>query len=129
MDITGFITQSTVLVVTGKGGVGKTTVSAALAGLAARNGASVLLVEVEGKSGRGAALAHRMLTPDDGEQSATRAGASRNQSARIRARTLTAEDALVEYLFDHGLRRAAKHLANSGTLDVVATAVPGVRDL
>ena len=35
----------------GKGGVGKTTVSAALARAAARAGLSTLIVEVEGKSG------------------------------------------------------------------------------
>jgi anion-transporting ArsA/GET3 family ATPase len=47
VDITDFCTQSSVVVVAGKGGVGKTTVSAALAALAARNGVSVLLVELE----------------------------------------------------------------------------------
>ena len=30
---------------------------------------------------------------------------------------------------DHGFRRVARHLANSGMLDVVATAIPGVRDV
>ncbi|HMC38803.1 MAG TPA: ArsA-related P-loop ATPase, partial [Acidimicrobiales bacterium] len=40
-----------VTIVAGKGGVGKTTVSAALALLAACSGLDVLVVEVEGKSG------------------------------------------------------------------------------
>jgi anion-transporting ArsA/GET3 family ATPase len=48
MDITSFCTQSSVLVVAGKGGVGKSTVSATLARLAARSGLSVPLV---GRSG------------------------------------------------------------------------------
>ena len=47
MDVTRFWTQSAVLIVVGKGGVGKTTASAALARSAARNGRSVLLVELE----------------------------------------------------------------------------------
>ena len=51
MDIAGFCTQSAVIIVAGKGGVGKTTVSAALARTAARSGLSVLIVELEGKSG------------------------------------------------------------------------------
>jgi hypothetical protein len=68
MNITVFCTQSLVLVVAGKGGIGKSTVSATLAMLAARNGLSVL-------------------------------------------------------------RRVARRLAKSEMLDVVATALPGVRDI
>ena len=49
--------------------------------------------------------------------------------SEIRARTLTPDDALLEYLVDHGLRRVSKRLVNSGALDVVATAVPGIRDI
>jgi Mrp family chromosome partitioning ATPase len=57
----GFCTQSSVLVVIGKGGVGKSTVSATPARLAARNGLSVLLVELEGRGGPSAAVGHRAL--------------------------------------------------------------------
>ena len=46
-----FFAASRVVIVAGKGGVGKTTVSAALARAAARAGLSTLVVEVEGKSG------------------------------------------------------------------------------
>jgi ABC-type dipeptide/oligopeptide/nickel transport system ATPase subunit len=51
MDITSSCTQSSVLVVAGKGGVGKSTVSATLARLAARSGLSVPLVGRSGLSG------------------------------------------------------------------------------
>ena len=51
MDIAAFCRQSRVLVVAGKGGVGKTTVTAALARMAARAGLDVLVVELEGKPG------------------------------------------------------------------------------
>ena len=51
MDVGTFCAQSHVLVVAGKGGVGKTTMSAALAKMAAGAGKSVLIVELEGKSG------------------------------------------------------------------------------
>ena len=46
----------------------------------------------------------------------------------MRART-TPDDALVEYLEDHGLRRIGRRLASSGALEVVATAVPGMKDI
>ena len=38
------------------------------------------------------------------------------QSAPIRPRTITPDDALVDYLVDHGFGRAARRLAKSGTL-------------
>ena len=56
MDVGTFCAQSHVIVVAGKGGVGKTTLSAALATMAARAGKSVLVVELEGKSGITAAF-------------------------------------------------------------------------
>ena len=56
MDVGTFCAQSHVLVVAGKGGVGKTTMSAALARMAAELGRSVLIVELEGKSGITAAF-------------------------------------------------------------------------
>ena len=40
---------------------------------------------------------------------------------------ITPDDALVEYLEDHGLRRVAKRLVSTGVLEVVATAIPGIR--
>jgi anion-transporting ArsA/GET3 family ATPase len=131
MDIAGFCTQSPVIIVAGKGGVGKTTVSAALARTAARSGLSVLIVELEGKSGLTSALGHpELLTYDEFVLSADSAEAPDGRPmGEIRARTLTPDDALLEYLVDHGLRRVSKRLVNSGALDVVATAVPGIRDI
>ena len=35
----------------------------------------------------------------------------------------------MEYLEDHGLRRVSKRLVSSGVVDVVATAIPGIRDV
>ena len=51
MDPAQFLTESRVVIVAGKGGVGKTTVTAALARTAALAGLTTLVVEVEGKSG------------------------------------------------------------------------------
>ena len=51
MDPARFFGASRLVIVAGKGGVGKTTVSATLARAAARTGLSALIVEVEGKTG------------------------------------------------------------------------------
>jgi len=118
MDLERFCATSRVVIVAGKGGVGKTTVTAALATAAARTGMSVLIVEVEGKSGLASCFGEAALTYEEAE---LRPG--------VRARTLTPDDALLEYLDDHGMRRISKRLSRSGALDVVATAVPGMRDI
>ncbi len=47
----------------------------------------------------------------------------------VRARTITPDDALLEYLGDHGLRRVSKRLMSSGIIDLVAGAIPGIRDV
>jgi anion-transporting ArsA/GET3 family ATPase len=118
MDLERFCAASRVVIVAGKGGVGKTTVTAALATAAARTGMSVLIVEVEGKSGLAACFDQAPLTYEEAEL-----------RPRVRARTLTPDDALLEYLDGHGMRRISKRLSRSGALDVVATAVPGMRDI
>jgi anion-transporting ArsA/GET3 family ATPase len=130
MDVGTFCAQSHVLVVAGKGGVGKTTMSAALARMAADAGKSVLIVELEGKSGITAAFG---LDEDLGYEEIELAPAATSvpagRTGSVRARRLTPDDALMEYLQDHGLRRVSKRLAHSGVLDVVSTAIPGIRDV
>jgi anion-transporting ArsA/GET3 family ATPase len=118
MEVEDFCSTSHVVIVAGKGGVGKTTVTAALAVTAARAGSSVLIVEVEGKSGLPTmfdtpALSYDELDLDPG----------------VRARFLTPDAALVDYLETHGMRRISKRLIASGALEVVATAVPGMKDI
>jgi anion-transporting ArsA/GET3 family ATPase len=119
MDTAGFCTQARVLIVAGKGGVGKTTVAATIAQMAATAGLRALVVEIEGKSGLGAAFGEtEKLNYDE-----------RELAPNIRARTVTPDFALVEYLEDHGLRRVSKRLSKSGALDVVSSAIPGIKDI
>jgi anion-transporting ArsA/GET3 family ATPase len=122
MDVASFCRQSRVLVVAGKGGVGKTTVTAALARMAAHAGLSVLIVELEGKGGVMAAFGRKGSL--DYEETLLHDGAG-----EVRARRITPDDALLEYLADHGMKRISKRLVSSGALDVVATAIPGIRDI
>ncbi len=120
--------------VAGKGGVGKTTVTAALARMAARLGFSVLVVEVEGKSGLAGALGFDDDAPaSDGpsgftyeDQLLTPAG---DGTGEIRARTITPDMALLDYLEGRGLKRVSRRLVKSGALDVVATGAPGIKDI
>jgi anion-transporting ArsA/GET3 family ATPase len=118
VDPARFCSQSRLVIVAGKGGVGKTTVSAALAVTAAKAGLDTLIVEVEGKSGLGSAFGQGELSYDEVEL-----------AAGVRARTITSDQALLEYLEDHGMRRLSKRLSNSGILDLVATAAPGIKDI
>src|SRR3954449_13567207 len=127
MDVVGFCTQTRLLIVAGKGGVGKTTVNAALARMAARAGLTTLIIEVEGKSGLPSAFGRvDALTY---EEIVLAPGGGPDGAPNVRARTLPPDDALLEYLHDHGMRRISKRLANSGALDVVSTAVPGIKDI
>ena len=127
MDPGAFCAQTRLLIVAGKGGVGKTTVSAALAQMAARRGLTSLIIEVEGKSGLGSAFGH--TDPLTYRQVVLAAGGGPDGAADVLARTLTPDDALLEYLEDHGMRRISRRLASSGALDVVATAAPGIKDI
>lgn len=124
MDPAQFLTDPRVTIVAGKGGVGKTTAAATLALAASRLGISALLIDIDGKSTipglfgvDSAGYDEVVLHPGGGG------------TGEIRARSLTPDDALIEYLEDHGLRRISKRLTSSGALDMVATATPGIRDV
>ena len=126
MDPAQFFTASRVVIVAGKGGVGKTTVSAAMARAAARVGLSALIVEIEGKG----QLAHAFgQEPFDYHEVVLWPGGGPDGASDVRARGLTADDALLEYLSDHGMHRVSKRLVSSGALDMVATAAPGIKDI
>jgi anion-transporting ArsA/GET3 family ATPase len=105
VDPLQFVTTARVAVVAGKGGVGKTTVTAVLARAAIRRGLRVLVVELDGKP------TLDTLVPD------------------VQVQHISATAALGEYLDTHGLSRVTKRLTTSGIIDVVATASPGIDDI
>jgi anion-transporting ArsA/GET3 family ATPase len=107
------------LFVTGKGGVGKTTIAAALAHLAASHGQRTLLCEVDAKGDLAGAFetgptefAEREIAPD------------------LWAMSMDTEASLKEYL---GLQLRLPLLARLGplarTFDFVANAAPGVKEI
>ena len=126
MDPAQFLTAPRVTIVAGKGGVGKTTVTATLALSAARLGLRALVIEVEGKSGLPALFGKERL---DYDELVLCSVDTPDGPGEVRARTLTPDESLVEYLRDHGLKRISKRLAESGALDMVATATPGIKDV
>ncbi len=139
MDVAAFCRQSRVVIVAGKGGVGKTTMTAALAHMGAQAGLSVLVVELEGRVGVSTAFGHS--TPLDYDGAVLKAAGADPiddtdldstppiPPGTVRARTITPDDALLEYLADHGLRRVSKRLMSSGIVDLVAGSIPGIRDV
>ena len=118
MELAHFCSTSRVVIVAGKGGVGKTTVTATLAVAAARAGRNVLIVEVEGKSGLATAFNRPALGYEE-----------QDLAPGIRGRTLTPDAALRDWLEGNGLKRISKRLVQTGALDVIATAVPGMKDI
>ncbi|MGD0741894.1 MAG: ArsA-related P-loop ATPase [Acidimicrobiales bacterium] len=140
MDVTVFLRRSKVLVVVGKGGVGKTTTTAALASLAARAGLDVLVVALDDTAGLAALLDYgdglgydevvvRAPASPPGEPGENRSPGPERVPGRVRARVLTSDAALTEYLAAHGLGRFAARLVRTGALDVVAMAIPGIREV
>jgi anion-transporting ArsA/GET3 family ATPase len=125
LDPRAFCEQARLVIVAGKGGVGKTVVSAALARLAADHQLSTLICEVEGKSGL---TRHFGLEEVLGYDELVLAEAD-GSSAVVKARSLAADRALREYLESHGLRRVIRRLSSGGALEVVATATPGLKDI
>ena len=117
VELAEWCSSSRVIIVAGKGGVGKTTTAATLAVAAARAGQRALLVELEGKSGLASMFGLESLTGEF------------EVFPGLTILPLAADEALLEYLEDHGLRRMSKRLVQSGVLDIVATAVPGMREI
>jgi anion-transporting ArsA/GET3 family ATPase len=128
MDVAEFCTQSNVVVVAGKGGVGKTTVTATLGLIGARAGLRVLLVGLDDQLGLPALFG--ATTPLTYEATPLGSdGLLETGAGALFGQLITSEAALLEYLADHGLRRIAKRLVQTGTLDVIATAIPGIREV
>ncbi|WP_298336463.1 ArsA family ATPase [Ferrimicrobium sp.] len=105
--------------VTGKGGVGKSTIAAALGSLGARRGLRVLIVEVDGKGDVGSMLG---LT----ETSFTPQRAAEN----LWVMEMDTEAALAEYLRIYVKVPFISKFPGLGKIfDFVSTAAPGVREI
>ncbi len=123
MDPATFYRESRVVLVAGKGGVGKTTVAATLAIGAARGGHDVLIFSLGDPSGIPALFGlDTPLTSEEQVMISFGAG-------RVRARLLLPDAILLDYLNDHGFGRVARRLGSAGAIDVIASAIPGIREV
>jgi anion-transporting ArsA/GET3 family ATPase len=125
MDPEAFCRQSRTVLVVGKGGVGKTTCSAALALMAARLGLRSLVVQLDDAGGLGAMFGH----PGPIGFEPVELWREQGGPGLLSARVLLGDAALLEYLGEHGMGRIARRLEHSGALEVVASAIPGIREL
>ena len=119
----GWVTSAGVVVVAGKGGVGSTTVAAALALIAARQGADVLLISVDGRPGLGPLLGGEPIGPEE------RVLRAFGRKGRIRGRTIPPEQAFSDYLALKGIGGVFRKAASAASLDAVAAATPGMEHL
>ncbi len=123
---------ATVCLVTGKGGVGKTTVAGYVAQLASQSSPNVLLVRLDDftnlvqSSGSGLEAENNEPLQQSGED-----GQIPYQAASNGYKTMKLEpnEVLVDYLADHSLGQVASRLISTGIITVVATAIPGIKDL
>lgn len=107
------------LIIAGKGGVGKTTISAVLGIVASRHGKRVVIAEVEGKGSLSALFGVGPLTPEPTEV-----------RPELFAMNISPEEALQEY-FDVQLhmKTIARPLITSQLVYYVTHAAPGLRDI
>lgn len=107
------------LIVTGKGGVGKSSVAAAVALAAARTGRRTCLVEVEGRSTFSRLFDTQAWDFDEREFRPDLWGMSIDPEASLR-----------EYLeLFYGARRLSRLVANSTAVEFATTAAPGIKDV
>jgi len=105
MELHHFFTAQRVLIVAGKGGVGKSAVAGALASLSARSGLRTLLVHLDAPSA--VIPAHELLEEI----------------------TVSPGRALTDYLSSKGMGLLSRQLSRSGIVELVATTAPGLDDL
>ncbi|MBI4728648.1 MAG: ArsA family ATPase [Acidobacteria bacterium] len=113
------LTGSRVAVVSGKGGVGKTTVAAALALASSRSGKRTLLMEVEGRQGIAPVFGHHAIGYQEHRLAPNLLGVS-----------VEPDDALVDYLqLFYGIRRIGRVLAGTKAIEFATNTAPGLRDI
>ena len=123
MDPGQFFASSRILIVAGKGGVGKTAASATLALAAARTGLTVLVVEVAGRLDSAPMFG---VDPQGYDEQTVYHASS---TGLVRCRSITPDAALVDWLSSHGFTRIVRRMSRSGLLEIVATATPGIKEL
>lgn len=113
------VLDSRLAVVTGKGGVGKTTIAAALGLLASRRGLRTIVVEVGDQNRLPALFEHRARQP----------GVEVKLHELLSSISLDPDQALLEWLQTLGGRVSGRMLASSGAFQYFAAAAPGAKEM
>ncbi len=123
MTDSDWLTSTHVAIVAGKGGVGSSTVAAAYALAAARQGADVLFVAIDGRPGMGPLLGGRPLDSND------RILQRIKGAGQVRGRTIPADQAFSDYLDLRGVGGLLRRAASATSLPMIAAATPGLEHL
>lgn len=108
-----------VLIVSGKGGVGKTTVSAALALVAARQGRRACITEVDQEESLPRLFGDEPLGYEP-----------RELSPDVWGMNIVPDEALAEYLdVQYHMKRIAKVFSSSHFVDYITATAPGLKDI
>jgi arsenite-transporting ATPase len=121
--VADWLTSTRVAVVAGKGGVGSSTVAAAYALAAAREGADVLFIAVDGRPGMGPLLGGRELDQND------RILRRVKGAGQVRGHTIPADQAFADYLELKGVGGLLRRAASAASLPMIAAATPGLEHL
>ncbi len=116
------------VVVTGKGGVGKTTIAAALGLAAAERGLRTIVVEL-GDQRRLPTLLAGASPRGNGSPPQSHEGAETALAENLWSVTIDPDRALLEWLQALGGRVPGRVLAGSGTFQYFAAAAPGAKEL
>jgi anion-transporting ArsA/GET3 family ATPase len=118
------------IVVTGKGGVGKTTVSAALGLLAAHRGLRTIVVEVTGSEAAGGTAGTGRLAALLGHPEPPRHGVETElQQGLLWSLSIDRDRVLAEWLRAIGGRVPARVLTSSSSFQYLIAAAPGAREM
>jgi anion-transporting ArsA/GET3 family ATPase len=113
------VLEHELVVITGKGGVGKTTIAAAIGLLAAQRGLRAIVVEVGDQT----------RLPGLFEHPANQPGVETKLQERLGSISIDPDRALLEWLQALGGRVSGRLLASSGTFQYFAAAAPGAKEL
>jgi anion-transporting ArsA/GET3 family ATPase len=113
------VLEHELVVITGKGGVGKTTIAAAVGLLAAQRGLRAIVVEVGDQT----------RLPGLFEHPANQPGVETKLQERLASISIDPDRALLEWLQALGGRVSGRVLASSGTFQYFAAAAPGAKEL